>query len=108
MATNIVIQIPNSLFGYHTQLRDFFEGMIMKLHVNAHKKTPTTEDIPGIITKLHEEIVEFQEQFITNKDDENTLIELMDIANFAFLAYVACRLQGIKHARKVPNTDRNG
>ena len=106
MATNIVIQIPNNLFGYHTQLRDFFEGMIMKLSLNAHKKTPTTADIPFIIDLLQQEIIEFEDQFARNKYDENTLIELMDAANFAFLAYVACRLQGIKHVRnKVPTDD---
>jgi len=100
VTSHIVIHIPKSLFSYHTHLQRFFEGMIRKLDMNSHKTTPTTDDIPAIITKLHCEIVEFQEQFITNKEDENTLIELMDVANFAFLAYVACRLQGVKHANR--------
>ena len=108
MATNIVIQIPNSLFGYHTSLRDFFEGMVMKLALNSHKDTPTTKDIPEIIENLREEVIEFEEQLARNKFDENTLIELMDAANFAFLAYIALKLQGVEHARfKIQNTDRD-
>jgi len=95
MPTNILIQVPNSLRNYHDHLQRFFEGMMVKLHRNSHKKTPTTNDIPTIIDLLREEIREFEQQFFEDKDDENVLIELMDAANFAFLAYVALRLQDL-------------
>jgi len=108
MATNVVIQVPNSLFGYHTHLKLFFEGMIMKLALNSHKDTPTTKDIPEIIENLREEVIEFEEQLALNKFSENTLIELMDAANFAFLAYIALRMQGVEHAGiKIQSRDRD-
>jgi len=100
MPTNILIQVPNSLFSYHTHLQRFFEGMIRKLDKNSHKDTPTTKDIPAIIEDLREEVVEFEEQLALDKFDENTLIELMDAANFAFLAYVVLRKDGVNHGEK--------
>ena len=114
MATSVVVQIPNSLFPFHTHLKYFFEGMVMKLALNAHKTTPTTKDIPEIIENLREEVIEFEEQLALNKFDENTLIELMDAANFAFLAYVALRMQGVNHvhsplqARSNPDAGGSG
>jgi len=96
----MLIHVPDSLLEYTDTLADFFDGMIRKLDVNSHKKTPTTKDIPDIIENLREEVLEFEEQLALNKFDENTLIELMDTANFAFLAYVALRLQGVKHGSK--------
>ena len=108
MSTNIVITIPTSLFSYHTHLQRFFEGMILKLDANSHKKTPTTEDIPAIIDLLLLEIDEFDLQFKDNKFDNNVLVELMDTANFAFLAYVALRLQGLGNGiPEIQDNDRN-
>jgi hypothetical protein len=46
---------------------------------------------------LVEEIVEFENQLEEDKFNENSLVELMDQANFSFLAYVALRRQGVKH-----------
>jgi hypothetical protein len=100
MATNILIQVPNSLFKYHTPLRYFFEGMIKKLEKNSHKDTPTIKSIPEIVENLREEIIEFEEQLGIDKFNQNTLIELMDAANFAFLAYIALRMQGVSHDPK--------
>lgn len=96
----IALEIPESLERYPELLRDFFDGMIHKLHINAYKETPTMKSIPEIIENLREEVVEFEEQLALDKFDENTLIELMDAANFAFLAYVALRLQGVEHVEK--------
>jgi hypothetical protein len=73
--------------------------MIHKLDINSFKDTPTVKSIPQILDNLQEEIIEFEEQMALNKFDENTLIELMDTANFAYLAYVALRLQGVEHVR---------
>ena len=97
MGQVMLIHVPDSLVEFHDSLADFFEGMMMKLDKNSHKDTPKSKDIPEIIENLREEVVEFEEQLALDKFDENTLIELMDAANFAFLAYVALRLQGVKH-----------
>ena len=97
MPTNILVQVPDSLREYHDYLHHFFLGMIYKLDKNSHKKTPTTADLPQIMDLLRGEIKEFEDQLATDKFDENSLIELMDQANFAFLAYAALRMQGVKH-----------
>jgi len=96
----MLVHVPESLQEYTEVLSDFFGSMMHKLDANSHKKTPTTKDIPEIIQNLREEVIEFEEQLALNKFDENTLIELADAANFAFLAYVALRLQGVKHDSK--------
>jgi hypothetical protein len=77
-------------------LTNFFDGMMVKLDTNSHKNTPTIKSIPEIIDNLMEEVVEFEEQLARDKFNNNTLVELMDTANFAFLAYVALRLDGVK------------
>jgi hypothetical protein len=99
MSKILEIEIPTNLAPFNDQLDRFFQGMILKLALNAHKKTPTSKDIPAILDHLREEVVEFEEQLARDKYNENTLVELMDAANFAFLAYVALRLQGVEHAR---------
>ena len=106
MATNIVITIPNSLFKFHTHLKHFFDGMVYKLEVNSHKTTPTTADIPQIIDLMVGEIEEFAQQFNTDKTDPNVLVELQDAANFAFLAYVALKMQG--HGNGNQNRNKDG
>lgn len=98
MPNIVLVQLPKSLTRYADEIEGFFESMIMKLDKNSHKETPTLKSIPEIIQNLREEVVEFEEQLALNKFDENTLIELADTANFAFLAYVALRLQGVEHA----------
>jgi hypothetical protein len=103
----IFIHVPDSLVEFTDTLADFFGGMLQKLDLNSHKQTPTTKDIPAIIENLLEEVIEFEEQLAKDKFDENTLIELMDAANFAFLAYVALRLQGVKHDTKSTLPVRN-
>jgi len=100
MPTNILVQVPDSLRDWHPLLLDFFRGMIKKLDKNSHKKTPTVSSLPEIMDLLELEIDEFEEQINTNKFDENSLIELMDQANFSFLAYVALRSQGVEHGNK--------
>lgn len=102
MGDEILLDVPQTLQPYTHLLAKFFEGMIKKLDKNSHKSTPQTKDIPAIIENLREEIVEFEEQLALNKSDENTLIELMDAANFAFLAYVVLRSQGVEH-RETPS-----
>jgi len=95
----IILNVPPSLEKFTPYLALFFVGMMHKLDKNSHKKTPTVETIPTIIDLLVEEVIEFEDQFHTDKNNENSLIELMDTANFAFLAYVALRMQGVEHAK---------
>jgi hypothetical protein len=71
--------------------------MIAKLDKNSWKQTPTVNSLPEIMDLLREEIFEFENQMADDKFNENSLIELMDQANFSFLAYVALRLQGVQH-----------
>ena len=97
MPTNILVQIPDSLRDWHPLLLDFFKGMIRKLDKNSHKKTPTIASLETIMTLLVDEIIEFEVQVAKDKFDSNSLVELMDQANFAFLAYVALRAEGVKH-----------
>lgn len=94
--SNIAVQTPPSLSAFREHLKEFVTGMLYKLDVNSHKSTPTTDSIPDIIEKLRHEIVEFEEQLQEDMFDENSLLELMDISNFAFLAYVALKNNGVK------------
>jgi hypothetical protein len=93
----IQTRIPDSIQNYAPLLSDFFAGMIKKLDKNSHKETPTKETLDYIMDLLLMEILEFKRQVREDKFNENSLIELMDQANFAFLAYVALRLEGVKH-----------
>jgi len=97
MPTNIIIQVPNSLRPYHSLLHEFFRTMIVKLDKNSYKETPTKQTLHAIMDLLVEEIIEFEKQVHEDKFNENSLIELADQANFSFLAYVALRLEGVKH-----------
>lgn len=94
------INTPPTLQSYRNHLRDFVDMMVAKLHDNSHKTTPSREQIPDIIALLREELREFEEQLAENRDDLNTLVELADASNFAFLAFVALRSQGVKDARE--------
>jgi hypothetical protein len=87
---------------FEERLREFFQGMVYKLDLNAHKKTPDVTDIPSMVILLIEELTEFTKQFKHDKDDANTLIELFDTANFAFLIFLALRNRGAADWRSGP------
>jgi len=89
--SNLVLPIPESLTIYRGHLKEFFAGMMLKLDVNSHKNTPEMDDVPEVINKLLEEVQEFRDQLLKDPSDENTLVELMDAANFSFLAYIAVK-----------------
>ncbi len=93
----ITVGVPNELDKYAAPLQQFVEGMVMKLYKNRHKETPTRASLREIMDLLVEEILEFEQQVEDDKFNENSLVELMDQANFSFLAYVALRLQGVEH-----------
>lgn len=91
--TFIVVSIPESLSSWRTMLHQFFNGMIAKLDKNSYKETPTRESLQNIMDLLIQEIIEFENQLHDDKFDNNALVELMDQANFSFLAYVALRME---------------
>jgi hypothetical protein len=101
MTVSLTVIIPKSIEQYTPLIQSFVDGMIIKLDKNSWKKTPTVNSIPEIIDLLGGELSEFEEQFFENKYDENVLVELMDVANYAFLAYVALRLQGLGNGPKI-------
>jgi len=70
--------------------------MVRKLSLNSHKTTPTRTDMRGIIDLLLGEVEELEQQLKEDKFDENSLAESYDCANFAFLAFVALRNDGVK------------
>jgi hypothetical protein len=99
------LELPSSLELLEERLREFFQGMLWKLHLNAHKKTPEVTDIPGIIDMLLGEVEEFNEQLQLDIEDANASIELFDTANFAFLAFLAIRNRGSADWRNTPEKD---
>ena len=70
-------------------LRDFVEIMGTKLWENRHKKTVEEVDIPKMMSLLVGEVGEFIQQYMEDKTAPNLHEELADIANFAFLIYMA-------------------
>jgi NTP pyrophosphatase (non-canonical NTP hydrolase) len=100
MPTNILLQVPDSLRDYHFFLQGFFMKMIIKLDKNSWKETPTKANLHEIMDLLVDEVVEFEAQVDKNRLDINAYMELADIANFAFLAYAALRLEGVKNENK--------
>lgn len=98
--TNIVIPTPPSMQVYREHLREFFAGMMRKLDMNSHKSTPQESDIPTMINLLTGELQEFRDQFISNSRDPNVLVELYDVANYAFLMTVALRNAGTQTTKE--------
>ena len=88
------LDLPSELDLLEERLREFFQGMLYKLAKNSHKKTPEIHDIPAMKEMLLAEVDEFADQYIEDPDDANTLIELFDTANFAFLMFLALRNRG--------------
>ena len=99
MTSDIQIRIPKSIEKYVPHLIAFFVGMVHKLDKNSHKNTPTKESIQTIIDLLVDEVIEFERQVIEDKFNENSFMELVDTANFAFLAYVALKLEEERETR---------
>ena len=101
MTIDMCLELPEPLELLEERLREFFQGMLYKLSINAHKRTPETTDIPKMMEMLLAELEEFRVQFVEDREDANTIIELFDTANFAFLIFLALRNQGIADWRNV-------
>lgn len=85
----IVVSLDPKLKKYDRQLQAFFSGMLAKLALNSHKDTPEKSDTHKLTALLLRELAEFLEQVSTDRTSQNTIVELWDVANFAFLASVA-------------------
>lgn len=87
----IITSIPPELSDMEDFLHDFFQGMVYKLEVNSHKQPPegTDEGLQQCLNLIRDETVEFELQILQDKTDQNALEETFDIANSAFIAYLA-------------------
>lgn len=101
-ARSVRYNIPNEIENLRPFLSKFIEAMTDKLSKNSHKDTPSKVDVPGVIAMLRAEIIEFEDQYDRDKRDDNALLELADIANFALLAYVGLCGEDIPTATPIP------
>lgn len=94
------ISIPSSLRGHAPALKDFFEGMVFKLHVNSFKDGISDQDVQSLIDRGLEELAEFRDQYREKRDDPNTLQELFDMSNFNYLLFNYLRQRGVPDERE--------
>lgn len=95
MASLIQVPTPSCLDDMAADLEEFVKGMVAKLAKNAHKDTPTREDVPQFILLMQGEILELYKQYLENRYDPNFNKELHDIANFAFLTMLSVELRDV-------------
>ena len=92
--TDLVLTIvPNSVEAWSPFFKQFTMLMMEKLDKNSHKGNPAIKDLAGLMTLLKAEIKEFEDQIALDRFDRNATLELADIANYAFIAYVAIKLE---------------
>lgn len=94
------INIPPALKPHAPFLKEFFEGMLFKLNVNAHKDDTAKKDIPILIDLGLKELQELRDQLATKMEDPNTLAELFDMSNFNYLLFQFLRRQGVPDERE--------
>lgn len=94
------LNLPPSLCEFRADLKEFFIGMTMKLDLNSHKDTPNRTQINTMIDLLLGELEEFKQQLSEDKFNNNSLLELCDTANYAFLMFYALRQDGVKTRRE--------
>jgi SAM-dependent methyltransferase len=95
------INVPSVLRPHESTLREFFEGMVFKLTVNAHKDDAEAKDIPILIDRLMDELRELRDEI--NRDgsiNPNALTETFDMANFCYLLYQFMRRTGVMDDRE--------
>lgn len=93
MSSTITIVVPDNIWQMEDQLAEFFNGMVHKLSSNSHKTPPSVCDITKYILLLQGEVLEMYHQWVTDKDDPNLMLELCDVANYAFLVTVSMKLE---------------
>lgn len=96
------IEIPSILRGHQRELKQFFEGMVFKLAVNAYKDKISERDIPILIDRMLDELAEFKDEFKDgDKPGSNALMETFDGANFWYLMFSYLRNTGVPDAQEM-------
>lgn len=85
----ITVRVPHSIHDLQDPFREFVKGMLNKLDENSYKTPPEKHDLVLMLKRIREEVTEFEQQCRDDPNDPNMLQELYDIANTAFVAYVA-------------------
>lgn len=101
----IEIEVPKELEHMGQDLTDFCTAMVFKLYQNKHKNSVTEYDIPYLMGRLLIECGEVMEQYHVDLRDKNMVMELVDVANFAFLMKLALKLQVDKLDESVSQED---
>lgn len=97
---NIVIPLPEELEPIRSKITMFFDAMIYKLRVNAHKGAWENINLYDAINFLHGEISELMEAIDEGGNTTELVLEAADIANFALIiANIAHRDAG-NHGRQ--------
>lgn len=96
--SSIRVNLPSALSKHRQSLLEFFNGMVFKLHVNAHKDDLVAKDVPGLIDAMIDELQEFKDQILVDELDENAGSELFDVSNFSYLLYWFLRKAGMQTA----------
>lgn len=97
----MIIEIPSSLAAHAATIREFVNGMLFKLSVNAFKDDITDDDIPKLIHHMLEELEELKWEIKPDGSiDPNALAETFDGANFWYLLYRFLRKSGVPDGRE--------
>lgn len=94
------INIPASLKRHTPHLKEFFEGMVFKLHVNSFKDDIDERSVQILIDRGLEELAEFKTQMVEDPNNPNALQELFDMANFNYLLFQFLRRRGVPDERE--------
>lgn len=85
MARSLTIQIPDELEDCREDLRRFFDSMVYKLKVNAHKGKWEKFTVEERLTRIVEETEELREA-VKDGNTVEIVLESADVANFAMMA----------------------
>lgn len=96
---NIVIPLPEELEPIRSKITMFFDAMVYKLRVNAHKGAWENINLTDAIGFMQGEISELMQAIDEGGNTTELVLEAADIANFALIiANIAHRDAG--HGRQ--------
>lgn len=101
----ISVAVPDEIEDMAPYLQSFAQGMVTKLHRNAHKKPPRRCDALKFLLDLHQEMVELHRQFVEDPSHPNLFLEMHDVANFAFLMALAVQQEWEDRESKPETTE---
>ncbi len=88
--------VPNRVNDMRPYLDRFTQAMLYKLNKNGHKRPPSYSDIHTYLRGMQTEALEALDQFLRNPKSENLILELADVANFAFLMAMVTMIENDK------------